>query len=94
MADRRRTASSRESERLEVRVGYGMALLGGHATGTPELALGLSEAGRDWRLGWTLGLARTERASFHFSLEATRWEPANGDATPENRVGVTASMRW
>ena len=71
-----------------------MALLGGRATGTPELALGLSEAGRDWRLGWTLGLARTERASFHFSLEATRWEPANGDATPENRVGVTASMRW
>ncbi len=80
--------------RLEARVGYGMALLGGRATGTPELALGLSEASRDWRLGWTLGLARTERASFHFSLEATRWEPANGDATPENRVGVTASMRW
>ena len=86
--------AARESGRLEARLGYGMALLGGHATGTPEMALGLSEAGRDWRLGWTLGLARTERASFHVSLEATRWEPANDDATPENRIGITASMRW
>ena len=86
--------AARESGRLEARVGYGMALLGGHATGTPEMALGLSEAGRDWRLGWTLGLARTERSSFHVSLEATRWEPANDDATPEHRVGITASMRW
>ena len=86
--------ATRESGRLEARLGYGMALLGGHATGTPEMALGLSEAGRDWRLGWTLGLARTEPTSFHVSLEATRWEPAHDDATPENRVGITASMRW
>ena len=86
--------AARESGRLEARLGYGMALLGGHATGTPEMALGLSEAGRDWRLGWTLGLARTEPTSFHVSLEATRWEPANDNATPEHRVGITASMRW
>ena len=87
-------SSGQESGRLEARVGYGMALLGGHVTGTPELGLGLSDAGHDWRLGWTLGLAETERVSFHFGLEATRWEPADDDRSAEHRVGITASMRW
>ena len=87
-------SSGQESGRLEARVGYGMALLGGHVTGTPELGLGLSDAGHDWRLGWTLGLAETERVSFHVGFEATRWEPADDDRSAEHRVGITASMRW
>ena len=83
-----------ESGRLEARVGYGMALLGGHVTGTPEVGLGLSDAGHEVALGWTLGLAEAGRVSFRFGLEATRWQPANDDAAPENRVGITASLRW
>ena len=79
--------------RLEATVGYGMPVLGGRFTGTPELGLGLSESGRDWRLGWRLGLAGSGRGAFGLGVEASRREPANGD-TPENRVGLTATMRW
>ena len=79
--------------RLEATLGYGMALLDGRLTGTPEFGLGLSESGRDWRLGWRLGLARSGRVDFGLGVEATRREPANDDA-PENRVGLTARMRW
>ena len=79
--------------RLEAIVGYGMPLLGGRFTGTPEFGFGLSESGRDWRLGWRLGLARSGRSDFGLGVEATRREPANDDA-PDNRVGLTATMRW
>ncbi len=86
--------ASRESGRLEARVGYGMALLDGHVTGTPEMGLGFSEAGRETALGWTLGLAETRRVTFHLGLEATRWEPANDNAATEHRIGLNAIMRW
>ena len=79
--------------RLEATVGYGMPVLGGRFTGTPELGLGVSESGRDWRLGWRLGLAGSGRGAFGLGVEATRREPANDD-TPENRVGLTATMHW
>ena len=80
--------------RLDARVGYGMALLDGQFTGTPELGLGLSEAGRDWLLGWRLGLAETKRVSFNLRLEGTRREPVNDDLAPEHWIGLTAIMRW
>ena len=79
--------------RLEATVGYGMPLFGGRFTGTPEVGLGLSESGRDWRVGWRLGLAGSRRVDFGLGVEATRREPANDDA-PENRVGLKATMRW
>ena len=79
--------------RLEATIGYGMPVLGGRFTGTPELGLGLSERGRDWRLGWRLGLAGSGPVAFDLGAEATRREPANGDA-PENRFALTATMRW
>ena len=40
--------------RLEARFGYGFAIFGDRFTGTPEIGLGLSEAGRDYSLGWRL----------------------------------------
>ncbi len=87
-------SAGQEGRRLDARVGYGMALLGGHFTGTPELGLGLSEAGRDWRLGWRLGLAETKRVSFNLRLEGTRREPVNDNLAPERWIGLTANMRW
>ena len=87
-------SAGQEGGRLDARVGYGMALLGGHFTGTPELGLGLSEAGRDWRLGWRLGLAETKRVSFNLRLEGTRREPVNDNLAPEHWIGLTANMRW
>ena len=79
--------------RLEATVGYGMPVLGGRFTGTPEFGVGLSDGGRDWRLGWRLGVAGSGRVDFGLGVEATRREPANDDA-PENRIGLTARMRW
>ena len=80
--------------RLDARVGYGMALFGGHFLGTPELGLGLSEIGHEWRLGWRLGLAGGKPVSFNFGLEATRWEPADAATASESRVGLSATMLW
>ena len=82
------------SGRLDAQAGYGMAVFGGHFTGTPELGLRLSGAGRDWRLGWRLGPAERRRAVFDLGLEAARWEPANDDRAPEHRIGLTAIVRW
>ena len=80
--------------RLDARVGYGMALFGGHFLGTPELGLGLSEVGHEWRLGWRLGLAGGKPVSFNLGLEASQWEPADATTASESRVGLSATMLW
>ena len=79
--------------RLEARVGYGVSAFGGRFTGTPELGIGLSESGRDYRLGWRLTPAGGNAGSFEFGVEATRREAANGDGS-EHGVGVRATIRW
>ena len=63
--------------RLEVRFGYGLAAFGDRFTATPELGFGLSEAGRDYRLGWRLSHGTGARA-LDLSLVATRREAASG----------------
>ena len=80
--------------RLEARIGYGFALFGGAVIGTPELGLGLSDTGRDYRLGWRFGLARSDRVDLELGIEATRREAANDDAGAEHAVGLTATARW
>lgn len=75
-------------------MGYGMALFGGHFLGTPELGLGLSEVGHEWRVGWRLGLAGGKRVSFNLGLEAARWDPADATTASEDRVGLSATMLW
>ena len=79
--------------RLEARVGYGLSAFGGRFTGTPELGFGLSESGRDYRLGWRLTPEVGAAGSFEFSLAATRREAANGDE-PEHGAELRATMRW
>ena len=79
--------------RLEARVGYGLSAFGGRFTGTPELGFGLSESGRDYRLGWRLTPEGGVAGSFEFSLAATRHEAANGDE-PEHGAELRATMRW
>ena len=76
--------------RLEAELGYGFALFDGGFTGTPHLGFGLSDGGREYRIGWRHGLAESGTASFEFGLEATRTEPANDPgpgAAPEHAVG-------
>ena len=87
------TPAGQPSGRLDARVSYGMALFGGRFLGTPELGLGHSEVGDEWRLGWKFGLVERKRVSFDLGLDATRWKPAAGTAS-KNRFGLSATVLW
>ena len=76
--------------RLEARFGYGFGMFGGQFTGTPEMGLGLSEAGRGYSLGWRL----TRAGSLEFSVEARRRESENNDIPPEHGIEFRATARW
>ena len=80
-------------QRLEARFGYGVPVFGDSFTWIPEVGVGVSETGRDYRLGWRL--VRVERGSvsamgrLELSLEAMRRESAvDGAAKPEHSVGM------
>ena len=83
-----------ERRRLEATLGYGMGMFGDGFTGTPELGVGLSNADREYRVGWRLGLVRREDVDFDLSLDATRHEPANDDREPSQRIGLRLTARW
>ena len=86
--------------RLEVRFGYGFAAFGDRFTSTPELGFGLSEAARDYRLGWRLSRG-AGAGPLDLSLEATRREVANDNSAgggagvePEHTVGLRIEARF
>ena len=83
-----------QRRRLEATLGYGFPLFGDRFTGTPEVGVGLSNADRDYRVGWRLALARSDRVKFNVSLNATRREPANDDREPDNEIGLRVTARW
>ena len=76
--------------RLEARFGYGFGMFRGRFTGTPEIGLGFSGAGRDYSLGWRL----TRAGSLELSIDATRRDSANGNAPPEHGIGATLTARF
>ena len=83
-----------QQRRLEARFGYGFRAFGDRFTATPEIVLGLSNAGRDYSLGWRLvHRGMLDDRSLELALEAQRREPVgNRHAPPEQSVGfrVTA----
>ena len=80
--------------RREVKFGYGFGMFEGRFTATPEIGLGLSEAGRDYSLGWRLTRAGSGAGSLDLSVEARRRESANDDVPPEHGIGFAATARW
>ena len=81
------------SSRLEGELGYGLPVLGGGFTGTPNVGFGLSDGGaRDWRIGWRLTPAGA--GGFEMNLDATRSEPANDADPPVHGVMLRGAMRW
>ena len=78
--------------RLEAELGYGIALFDGGFTGTPNLGVGFSETGRDYRVGWRLTSARRGDPGFQVDLDATRREAANTDA--EHGLMLRGTIRW
>ena len=83
-----------QRRRLEATLGYGFPLFGDRFTGTPEVGIGLSDADRNYKVGWRLELARSDRVSFNVSLDATRREPANDDWDPDEEIGLRLTARW
>ena len=80
--------------RLEARFGYGFSAFGGGFTMSPEIGLGLSEAGRDYSLGWRLRRDGSGPGSLEFSLEARRRESANEDTPPAHGIGFRLTARF
>ena len=85
---------------LQVRFGYGLAAFGHRFTSTPEVGFGLSEAGRDYRLGWRLARG-AGASSLDLSLEATRREAVDGygaghgtGVQPDHTVGLRFEARF
>ena len=78
------------SGRLDMELGYGLAVFGGGFTGTPHVGMGLSDTAREVRMGWRLAPAGA--GGFELHLDAARRD-SEGD-TPEHRVGFGISASW
>ena len=99
LADLAANDNGTKSRRLELRLGYGVGAFGGRFTATPELGLALSDTGREYRLGWKIGLVRSGPSSFELGIEATRREPANdpgsgAGAETEHSVRIKLEARF
>ncbi len=79
------------SGRLDAEVGYGMAVLGGRFTGTPNVGFGVSDTAREYRMGWRLA---SVASGFELSLDATRRETPDGGGPPEHGVMLGGTVRW
>ncbi len=78
--------------RLEVELGYGLAVFGGDFTGAPNAGVALTESGRDWRLGWRLTPAWSDASGFEVNLDVVRNE-VDGEA-PEHAVTLRGGIRF
>ena len=83
-----------DARRLELRVGYGLGVLGDRFTATPELGVGVSDTHRELSLGWRLGDAGGGPVSMEFGVEGTRRESANGEGEAEHALMLRGSVRW
>ena len=81
--------------RLEARFGYGFAAFGDRFTSLPEIAVGLSDAGYDYSLGWRLVRGGGPGGgALELSVEALRRDSANDDIAPEHQVGFRVNARF
>ena len=83
--------------RFAARFGYGFAAFGNRFTSTPEVGFGVSDARREFSLGWLR--AHGSRGftiggqSFDFSVVASRFEAADEESPPEHEVGWHLNSR-
>ena len=89
-----------KARRLEARFGYGFAAFGNRFTLTPEAGLGLSNADRDYSLGWRLVRGGADGRSLELSFEARRRESVNpgsgagAGSDPQHEAGLRLTARW
>ena len=91
------TGDDLRDRRLEARFGYGFGAFGDRFTATPEIAVGLSNAARDYSLGWRLvrdGDA-PDGGSLELALEARRHETSTDRSfPPEHALGLRVTSRF
>ena len=83
--------------RLEAGFGYGFPAFGDHFTSTPEIAVGLSDTGRDYCLGWRLtpGSGTPDGGALVLALEARRFESTSRrNAPPEHAAAIRVTSRF
>ncbi len=73
---------------------YGLSVFGDRFTGTPNVAFGLSDNARDYRIGWRLTSAIEGDPGFEVNLDATRKEAANSNELPEHGLMLRAAIKW
>ena len=78
--------------RLEGEVGYGLPV-GSRFVGTPRVGVSTSEYGRDYRIGYGLGVLDRERLNLDLGVDAHRRESPMLDGTDNGFLG-RATMRW
>ena len=78
--------------RLEAELGYGMPV-GGRWVGMPSFGIGTSGLGRDYRLGYALGVLSKETLEFELGVDANRRE-SSAQGTAEHGVLGRLTARW
>ena len=81
-----------DSTRLEAEVGYGLPV-GSLFVGTPRVGVSTSEYGRDYRIGYGLGVLDRERLNLELGVDAHRRESPMLDGTDHGAL-ARATMRW
>ena len=83
-----------DRQHLEAKLGYGFALFDGRFTMSPEAGFGVSDAGRDFILGWRLSREGVGVGSLELAFEAKRRESANDNAGNEHTAGFRLTARY
>ncbi len=78
--------------RLDGEVGYGLPV-GSRFVGTPRVGFSTSEHGRDYRLGYGLGMLNRESLSFELGIDAQRRESPLLGGTDQGAL-ARATVRW
>ncbi len=81
-----------QGSRMDAEVGYGMPV-GSRFVGTPRVGFGASDYGRDYRLGYGLGVLHGERLDLELGVDARRRESPVAGGT-SNGVLARASVGW
>ena len=78
--------------RVDADVGYGLPV-GSHLVGTPRVGFGTSEYGRDYRLGYSLGVLDGGSLRFELGVDAQRRESPMLGGTSNGVLG-RATVGW
>ncbi len=88
------TTEGNLQRRFDATLGYGVPMAAGRFVAVSGIGFGLTDAGREYSVGWRLGLARSGPMDLHLRLEATRQESTTGSPTHDLGLDLGAAIRW